>query len=89
MILLILASGFIAEKEIKIYITPNGKDTHSGSKAEPLKSIEKARDVVRILRKESPGSTVVVNVAGGVYPLGKPVVFSSEDSGSEKSPCYL
>ena len=73
-------------KEFGIYISPKGNDNHSGTQTSPLKRIEKAREMIRLIRKESSEATFVVYIGGGTYPTENPVVFTSEDSGNEKAP---
>jgi len=70
----------------EIFISPNGNDNNSGTRAAPVKSLEKARDVVRHIRKESKNKAVVVFIGGGTYQMENPVVFTSEDSGSGNAP---
>jgi len=73
-------------KEFGIYISPKGNDNHPGTQTAPLKSLEKAREMIRLIRKESHEATFVVYIGGGTYPTENPVVFTSEDSGNEKAP---
>lgn len=79
-------SGF---KEIGIYISPNGSDSNSGAKNSPLKSLKKAKETARSVRKKTPNETVTIYVEDGIYQLEKPVVFTSEDSGNERNPFII
>ena len=76
----------VSAKEIQIYVSPTGNDQNDGTLKAPLKTIEKASELVRVLRKTSPEKGVIVSVGGGVYPLEKPVILTSEDSGSKNAP---
>lgn len=72
--------------KIEIYLSPEGNDHNLGTRAEPLKSLEKTQNLVRELRRNKPGKAVTVYLGGGVYQLEKPLIFTSEDSGTEKTP---
>ncbi|MFT4566335.1 MAG: hypothetical protein ACJA08_003302 [Cyclobacteriaceae bacterium] len=68
---------------VTIYVDVNGDDTASGTKMSPVKTIEKARDIIAALHK---GITANVILEDGTYYLSEPVVFSSEHSGSKTHP---
>jgi hypothetical protein len=76
----------VSAKEIQIYVSPTGNDLNNGTRTAPLKTIEKANEMVRVLRIKSPEKAVVVSVSGGVYQLEKPVILTSEHSGSKDAP---
>jgi len=63
----------------KLFVAPNGVAGNPGTAAEPLPSIEAARDQIRALRKADKAETATVVVAGGTYALTGPVVFGSTD----------
>jgi len=92
-ILLFLTISFFSlecySKEIGIYISATGSDSNSGAKDSPLKSLEKAKEVARSVYRKSPDKSVTVYVEDGIYPLEKPVVFTSEDSGNERNPFVI
>jgi len=77
--LLIAGTAFSAE----LYVAPDGRDANPGTKSEPLASIAKARDAVRLRTDAEP---VTVYLRGGTYELTAPVVFTPADSGTEKAP---
>jgi hypothetical protein len=82
-----LLSSFSAEGKVReLYISLNGNDNNSGTQTAPLRSLEKARDAVRLIRTESPDDEVIVYLNGGTYFLEEPVTFDSDDSGSEDAP---
>lgn len=67
-----------------IYVATDGDDnTGNGSKANPYKTLAKAKEVVRTLPKNN--GDIVVQIADGFYPIDEPLVFTSEDSGTEAS----
>jgi hypothetical protein len=84
--LLFLFSCTFGEKGSKLYISTSGNDNNSGTKEAPFYSLEKARDMVRLIRKENPGETVTVYIKGGTYSIENPLIFTSEDSGTEDAP---
>ncbi len=78
-----------------LYVSPDGRDAWSGRLAQPneartdgpLASLQGARDALRKLRAEGPlGQPLRVQIAGGVYVLEEPVVFTPEDSGTAQAP---
>ena len=74
--------------EREFYMATNGNDSNNGSKERPFATLERARDAVRQLKKESglPSDGVTVWVRGGTYPLAKTFSLGSEDSGAPGSP---
>lgn len=73
-----------------VYVSPDGRDDWSGKLSKPnaagtdgpLASLDGARQKVREFRKQGgAGIPVEVTIAGGRYPLRKPVQFGPEDSG--------
>ena len=84
----VLAVSFVSKMESvnTIFVAANGSDeTGNGSKDAPYATIECARDVIRRF-KELPEGGVTVYVRGGTYRLTTGIKFTSEDSGTEKSP---
>ena len=71
---------------LRIYVSPDGDDKNPGTQISPLKSIEKARDLIRIRHKEYQDQPIVVHIEEGYYYLNNPVIFSSKDSGTEDAP---
>ena len=39
---------------LDLCVSPDGKDTNTGTKAAPLQTLEKARDAVRALKAQGP-----------------------------------
>ncbi|WP_168735576.1 chitobiase/beta-hexosaminidase C-terminal domain-containing protein [Cohnella fermenti] len=68
--------------QAELYVDPaNGDDANAGSLAEPLKTIEAARDAVRALNDAMTGD-IVVFLRGGTYSLDDTLAFGTEDSGT-------
>lgn len=63
-----------------IHVASGGKDSNPGTEAEPLASLEAARDKVRSLLPTMQGD-ILVAVAPGDYILDRPFVLRPEDSG--------
>jgi len=78
------------------YVSPNGNDSWSGELEEPNKgqtdgpfrTLERARDAVRALKKQPGGlkDPVTINIRKGTYYLDAPFVLTSDDSGSKGAP---
>lgn len=79
--LFLLVAGAGAAVQATFYVSPTGSDVNAGTKAEPFKTLEKARDAVRALNKSMTGDIEVV-LRGGTYPLSKTFVLGSEDGGA-------
>ena len=69
-----------ANPSLFIYVAPDGDDNNPGTLALPLRTVGKARDMVRSLNS---AMTVDVNVImrGGTYPQASTLGFTSADSG--------
>lgn len=73
------------------YVSPQGNDTWSGTLAEPnatgtdgpFATLSRARDAIRAADKAKTRPWDV-RIRGGVYRLTEPIVFTPEDSGSDK-----
>lgn len=66
-----------------IYISPKGNDKNSGTKGNPVQSIQKAGEIVR---SKADKQEVQVIFADGIYYLPEPFVLNSDFSGTEKNP---
>lgn len=71
------------------HVAPTGSDEADGAEARPFRSLERARDVVRALKKSNGGALpkggVRIVIAGGDYPAA-PLALTSEDSGATEAP---
>jgi hypothetical protein len=64
-----------------LYVAPDGNDGNPGTLAQPLRTLAKARDVVRT-RNSAMTADIGVYLRGGTYPQTSPLTFASADSGS-------
>lgn len=76
-------AGTLPARALELFISPSGRDTHPGTRQEPLATLEKARELVRSHKGSGP---VTVFLQGGVYPLEEGLVFTADDSGSTVAP---
>ncbi|MHC4180716.1 MAG: hypothetical protein ACYSWU_24720, partial [Planctomycetota bacterium] len=73
----------------ELHVAPEGDDGNPGTKERPLATLHRARDVLRMQRRESGKSRdepVIVYLRGGTHYLARPLVLTPEDSGSPKAP---
>ena len=82
-ILLLAASCSIMPAK-KIFVSVDGNDINSGSKSQPLLSLEAARERVRLFRAKQPGRDIRVVLSSGTWYLDQPLLFTSEDGSSGK-----
>ena len=64
-----------------LYVAPYGDDKAEGTAEKPLKTLEKAKEVVRSMAKTN--GDIVVEFGDGFYPIKETVKFSSKDSGTK------
>jgi hypothetical protein len=64
----------------EFHVSPKGKDTNSGTKTEPFKTIARARDAVRGVNGRMTGD-MVVYLHDGSHPLTETLTFDARDSG--------
>jgi hypothetical protein len=69
---------------LTLYVAPTGKDTGTGSAADPFGSLERARDEIR-KRGPLPAGGVEVLVHGGEYQVRQNFSLTEHDSGTESS----
>ncbi|WP_405603970.1 right-handed parallel beta-helix repeat-containing protein [Polaribacter sp. Asnod1-A03] len=93
-LLVVVFSCASAQKTVGIkadfYVSTQGSDNWSGTLSEPneqktdgpFATIEKARDEVRKLKKNSL-ENITVFIRGGVYQINKTIVFDLKDSGEK------
>jgi len=63
-----------------IFVAPNGDDANPGTMAQPLKTVAKARDVVRGMTATMTAD-LTVYLRGGTYPQTSTLTFTNADSG--------
>ncbi len=87
--------GNVRQPGIYFYVATDGNDAWSGRQESPneqktdgpFATLARARDAVRQLKAEGRlNAPVEVRVAGGVYTLTEPLIFTPEDSGTPENP---
>ena len=74
---------------LRLHVAPDGNDAWSGTRADkPFRTLERARDEIRRLKKEAglPPGGVVVELAPGTHQRRRPFELSAEDSGTASAP---
>lgn len=69
-----------------LYVATNGKDTWPGTRERPLKTLEGARDRLRLTPAPERTAPVEVVVRGGVYRLQRTLELTPQDSATVASP---
>ncbi len=84
-ILIALAFSAVAApaRAASYFVAPSGSDAGPGTRARPFASLGRAQTAARAART---GGAVTVFLRGGIYYLGKPLVFTPSDSGTAKAP---
>ncbi|MBE0534177.1 MAG: right-handed parallel beta-helix repeat-containing protein [Phycisphaerae bacterium] len=67
----------------RFYVSPFGSDDNLGTEAQPFKTLQRARDEVRLSKAASPTRDVHVILRGGTYYLPEGIALGPEDSGTE------
>lgn len=75
-----LTAGPAEAKSPQFWVSPEGDDTASGDRAQPFRTLERARDAVRALGGDADGE-ITVFLHGGTYRLEQPFVLDARDSG--------
>lgn len=64
----------------EIHVSPSGSDTAEGTRRSPFATLERAQEELRRFKRNHPeGGALSVRLAGGIYRLRKPLLFTSED----------
>jgi Right handed beta helix region len=68
----------------RIFLSPAGNDSNTGTRDHPLASLNAARDRAREYRKANPDTKLVEVIAlEGKYNMLQPLILTSEDNGAE------
>ena len=70
-------------RKVSIYVSPAGQAGNPGTKARPVASLEAAQNLAR---SQKALGKVTVWLRGGTYYLPETLVFTPQDSGTEKAP---
>lgn len=73
-------SGAIAQE---IFVSPLGNDNYVGTRSQPLKTIDAAREKVRDLKAKDPKRDITVWLAGGQYQLAQTLTFDLKDGAAD------
>jgi hypothetical protein len=68
---------------IEFFVSPQGNDAHPGTKAQPFRTLDAARDAVRQSDRDQER---IVWLRGGVHELTRPFPLTAEDSASPGKP---
>lgn len=60
-----------------IYLSPNGNDSNNGTRKKPLKTVEKAVEIIH----KSDDKQITVFLDNGIYPVENPLVFTNPENG--------
>ncbi len=73
---------------VELYVAPDGNDLNAGTAGAPLAHLERARDMIREMKRLHglPAGGVKVVLHAGIYYLQGPLVFEPQDSGSAPAP---
>ena len=78
------APGTPLQTQADLYVSPAGDDAADGSLAHPLRTVERARDLVRAMDKTGKQGVTVALMAGEYRVNG--LTFTSEDGGTQACP---
>jgi len=71
-----LLSAALATQAVEFYVSPTGNDGNDGSAKKPVKTLQRALDLTREIKREEQKTIVMKD---GFYPFDKPVVFGRDD----------
>jgi|GEM_PF-249706 len=75
-----------SEGHKEFYVSISGSDKNNGSLNSPFATIEKARDVVRAEKTNSPGKSFTVYLREGIYHINKTIEFDTNDFYKDEAP---
>ncbi|TVS11932.1 MAG: hypothetical protein EA424_23160 [Planctomycetaceae bacterium] len=70
----------------ELYVSTAGDDAHDGTRARPVASLARARDLVRQWKQAGGEGSIAVNVLPGEYRVTEPLELTPQDSGSPDAP---
>jgi hypothetical protein len=87
---LLMVSGFCGTparaQQTRIFVSVHGNDQAPGTLDQPVKTLQRAQQLVRLVRKEGHRAAVNVFLRGGTYYLDSPLVFRPEDHAKDDGP---
>ncbi|CVL02515.1 uncharacterized protein FMAN_00032 [Fusarium mangiferae] len=84
-LLCLLGAGAVSA-DTDIYVSPSGSDSGSGSQSNLCKSLTKVQQAVRSALRSSSPEAITVHLGSGTHTLTKPLVLTSDDTGSSDTP---
>ncbi|MGI6390079.1 MAG: right-handed parallel beta-helix repeat-containing protein [Kiritimatiellia bacterium] len=84
----IVASAWIAGAA-DIHVAPSGADSHVGSEAAPVQTLEKARDLARAARQAEPNAAITIWLHPGIHRVTRTVAFTAQDAGTAAAPLTI
>ncbi|MFD0750788.1 right-handed parallel beta-helix repeat-containing protein [Mucilaginibacter calamicampi] len=75
-------TSFQGNKEVNIFVSPNGNDNNDGQINTPVRTIERAKGIVRVLRSRYTYSKITVALMPGEYEISESLVFTFNDGGT-------
>lgn len=86
LLLALLLAGALPAQTV-VQVAPTGDDRAAGTAAAPLRTLTRARDRVRELKRAGlPAGGIRVELAGGTYRLDQTLTLTAEDSGAPDAP---
>lgn len=78
----------ISRPAVRLFVAPRGSDTADGTRERPFRTLERARQAVRELRRQGPlpEGGVAIILRGGVYPRTQTFALGADDSGRAVAP---
>ncbi len=67
----------------ELYISPKGSDANTGTKKQPLATIQEAQQRVRNIISRGLDRDIVVYLGDGTYKLNNPIIFDKKDGGND------
>jgi hypothetical protein len=79
---------FENKHQVDIYVSPNGNDNGIGDFEHPVHTLETARNIVRLIKRNNVNRKKKYSVilSEGIYPITTTFVLNAEDSGTADSP---
>jgi len=72
----------MAQSSQEIFVSPEGKDSWSGTLKKPYRTLQRAQEAVRTIKQDTDAD-ITVYLRGGVYPLEQTWTFTPEDGGKD------